>query len=1119
MRGTKDPLSRRKAVPRIAFGTVGWMAALLLCGFTATLSQAAVTTVRPDDLLATPGLGGWWFVEDAPSSGNASGSLVQGPGVPPYAVGSARLLLDGTVNGRMLLGSADYNGTRLDQLTALSYSSYRASADAGNLLAVTLQINIDYDLTDASTGWQGRLVFEPYFTAGSGTILEDTWYTWNPLDNAAMWYQTGNAVVGNVNVGKPCPQAAPCSLAAIKAMYPNAGIHLTLGAVQFKAGAPWPNFDGNVDGVTIGVSGVSTTFDFEDDKVCAAARYVDATGSDAGNDCDDSGTPCQTIQYAVDQACSAETVHVAAGSYSEQVTIEQSLSLLGAGAGSTILVAPAAASRELQAADHGLGDRNYDYQVGVFGRTVDLEVAPDTVPDETEPRVNAGDAPSIYGPDSWQGPATGKTNWHARYLLDGDYLSALFPADAATLKLSDIASISYWTKRPTGTPAGRDWWIQIYTRPTGSGDASSWYHDRFINNYNDHSALDAWTRYSTNGSMTFNLQTPVGPEQTLAQVIAAEGWQLIEMISVQTDSGWNGFDGYVDGLEIELTNGQVARVSFEALTSTPEPPTVHVSGFTLDGNLDAKSSGPGTFRSSQLAFLNASGSITDNALVDWQDPGSFGAQGVVSLLAGSAGPAAVDIEGNTVTGYQKGAIAALGTGAMDVGIRDNVTTGAGPISSTAQNGIQVSSGVTATIEYNAVSGNDYTPASWCATGILVDLADGAIVRSNDLAGNLCDIYAYSDGNTIEGNNMPAAGTYPVTILGDDNVVDRNHVNGAGSDAVYNDGVNNSYTCNRLSNNAGSGIYFDTYSTDGTPNTATQNAVYGNATGMDATAVAVIPPVDAQDNWWGCATGANTVGCDTAVGNLDASPSAVAEPACVTCAGAGGDTDGDGDCEVSDNCPLVANAGQEDADGDGAGDACDACPDDASNDVDGDGICGDADNCPDDANADQADLDDDGLGDVCDSNDAEGSLILSQVMLAAADPGSGKLGKIRVNAVVGDSVGSTLRDDLVLGDVNLQVEAGAFLTTIPFGACEDSGRRIRCRDDASSTQTTFAQLVQGENGVPDTWKVRVRQKQVAVSGTPSAPAVVTMVQPTSSIERTDDISNCQAKPDSLRCREN
>jgi len=203
--------------------------------------------------------------------------------------------------------------------------------------------------------------------------------------------------------------------------------------------------------------------------------------------------------------------------------------------------------------------------------TTTIVINPTQVPDETPPRVNVGDFPPGFDVDSWQGPATGKSNWHARYLLDGDSLSALFPADAATMTVNDIARISYWTNRPVGTPAARDWWIQVYTRPFVGGCAS-WYGNRFINNYDDHTATGAWTPYATDDAtpMTFNKNgCGTGPELTLGGLQAGYGTELIEMFSVQTDSGWNGFDGYMDGLVIELTNGEVGRVNFEAAPQLP----------------------------------------------------------------------------------------------------------------------------------------------------------------------------------------------------------------------------------------------------------------------------------------------------------------------------------------------------------------------------------------------------------------------------------------------------------------------------------------------------------------------------------------------------------------------
>ena len=197
--------------------------------------------------------------------------------------------------------------------------------------------------------------------------------------------------------------------------------------------------------------------------------------------------------------------------------------------------------------------------------TTTINIDPSTVPDEQLPRIN-NDAPAGFGPDSWQGPATGKSNWHARYLSDGDYLSTLFPTDAATLTIGDIASISYFTYRPDGTPAARDWWIQIYTRPTGTG----WYDNKYTNNYGSHTATGSWTEYSTGSGMTFG---GLGWND----FVSANGTELVEMISVQTDSGWNGFDGSVDGLTITLNNGNVGVVDFGA--QVPAPGAVLLAGF------------------------------------------------------------------------------------------------------------------------------------------------------------------------------------------------------------------------------------------------------------------------------------------------------------------------------------------------------------------------------------------------------------------------------------------------------------------------------------------------------------------------------------------------------------
>ncbi len=81
-----------------------------------------------------------------------------------------------------------------------------------------------------------------------------------------------------------------------------------------------------------------------------------------------------------------------------------------------------------------------------------------------------------------------------------------------------------------------------------------------------------------------------------------------------------------------------------------------------------------------------------------------------------------------------------------------------------------------------------------------------------------------------------------------------------------------------------------------------------------------------------------------------------------------DDDNDGVADTDDNCPVAANAEQEDGDGDGVGDACD--------------------NCLDVANNDQGDNDEDGLGDACDADDDNDDVCDPGAVLTEADTCTG-----------------------------------------------------------------------------------------------------------------------------------
>ncbi|HST25162.1 MAG TPA: right-handed parallel beta-helix repeat-containing protein [Gaiellaceae bacterium] len=69
-------------------------------------------------------------------------------------------------------------------------------------------------------------------------------------------------------------------------------------------------------------------------------RYVSPSGAD--NATCSKNAPCKHVQQAVNVANAGDTISLAAGTYTEQVTIAKSLSLSGAGASSSTIASPAA---------------------------------------------------------------------------------------------------------------------------------------------------------------------------------------------------------------------------------------------------------------------------------------------------------------------------------------------------------------------------------------------------------------------------------------------------------------------------------------------------------------------------------------------------------------------------------------------------------------------------------------------------------------------------------------------------------------------------------------------------------------------------------------------------------
>jgi hypothetical protein len=366
-------------------------------GTASTAAKAPPTNqITSGTVVVTPAnLAGWrWMEEDVAAGG---GMLVTGPAVPPLGTGSARLSVDGT--GRFILSNLAYAGTRLADITSLGYSSY--SEGASTILAPALHFDIDYNLTDANTAWQGRLVYEPY--QDGSVITPGTWQTWTPM--TGKWWASGAPGNGT------CPQSSPCTWSQVLTAFPNAGLRAGNGWLHFRVGGPWTGgFTGYVDNFTFGVTGNATTYNFE--------RPASTLVVGSGPSCP--GAAYTTIQAAVTAAVAGDTIQVCTGSYNENVTINKNnITLIGAGAsanpsygtvieGATPINRGASPGITLPNAVTGVSIRNlrvqnFNANSGIYATQANNNFTVDSVTTYNNNSTGAANGAGIFmhGPVSW----------------------------------------------------------------------------------------------------------------------------------------------------------------------------------------------------------------------------------------------------------------------------------------------------------------------------------------------------------------------------------------------------------------------------------------------------------------------------------------------------------------------------------------------------------------------------------------------------------------------------------------------------------------------------------------------------------------------------------------------
>lgn len=234
-------------IKSISTGLLGGLVAIV---FSVTPAFAATSIVNE----TTPGKPGTWttpWTEFNRANGDVSVSSDYGAPAD-FGKGALKIVTttDSTPTGdsKTTLFTSKYGNMPLDQITALSYYTFRDSASTAveKRQVPALNVEIDTNGFDISGGFS-TLVFEPVYNDQQQAITEDVWQKWEAGDSARWW---SSAPINGMS-----DRNTFLTLAEIKANNPNA----VVGKIGINQGGGNAGLIAASDGLTVNTD----TYNFE----------------------------------------------------------------------------------------------------------------------------------------------------------------------------------------------------------------------------------------------------------------------------------------------------------------------------------------------------------------------------------------------------------------------------------------------------------------------------------------------------------------------------------------------------------------------------------------------------------------------------------------------------------------------------------------------------------------------------------------------------------------------------------------------------------------------------------------------------------------------------------------